>query len=107
MSRKRKERTKSETDKFRSKSIIDGAGIPDAVGPPRTFGRRKESSKFGIAHVPPVMAPVRAKPQVFDIAFNFFEECLPSLAARAEVSQTSTWGAGNGSKHDFFGWLRG
>src|SRR6056297_3419636 len=30
----------------------------------------KESSKFGIAHVPPVMAPVRAKPQVFDIAFN-------------------------------------
>ncbi|TFJ83148.1 hypothetical protein NSK_005568 [Nannochloropsis salina CCMP1776] len=67
----------------------------------------KESSEFGIAHVPPVMAPVRAKPQVFDIAFNFLEERLPSLAASAGVSQTSTRGAGNGSKRGLFGWLRG
>jgi len=29
----------------------------------------KGSSESGIYHVPPVLAPLRAKPQVFDIAF--------------------------------------
>jgi signal recognition particle subunit SRP68 len=70
----------------------------------------REASGFGIAHVPPTMTPVRAKPQLFDMAFNFLEGRLPDLAAKAGLPPSKKkGGAGGGAAGGggLFGWLRG
>jgi hypothetical protein len=64
----------------------------------------KESEGFGIAHLPPTMTPVRAKPQVFDIAFNYLDARLPDLAAKAGIAKKKGDEKAGGG---LFGWLRG
>jgi hypothetical protein len=64
----------------------------------------KESEGFGIAHLPPIMTPVRAKPQVFDIAFNYLDARLPDLAAKAGIAKKKGDEKADGG---LFGWLRG
>ena len=74
----------------------------------------KEASGFGIALVPATVTAVRAKPQLFDIAFNYLGDRLPDLAAKAGVpssskqKQNAAAGAGGGAGGGgLFGWLRG
>ena len=72
----------------------------------------KEVSGFGIAHVPPTVTPVRAKPQLFDMAFNFLEGRIPDLAAKAGLPPSKkkggvAGGGGAGGGGGLFGWLRG
>eukprot|EP00624_Nannochloropsis_granulata_P000117 evm.model.NODE_10430_length_7029_cov_81.933846.2 len=71
----------------------------------------KEISGFGIAHMPPTVTPVRAKPQVFDMAFNFLEGRLPDLAVKAGLPPSkkadTPGGEGAVGGKGLFGWLRG
>lgn len=71
----------------------------------------KEISGFGIARMPPTVTPVRAKPQLFDMAFNFLEGRLPDLAIKAGLPPNKRAGprGGEGSSGvgGLFGWLRG
>jgi hypothetical protein len=74
----------------------------------------REAEGFGIARVPPTgLAAVRAKPPLFDMAYNFFlDERLPDLAVKAGLppskarkQQEQQQGGGGGG--GIFGWLRG
>lgn len=72
-----------------------------------------EAEGFGIARVPPTgLTPVRAKPPLFDMAYNFFlDQRLPDLAEKAGLppsrKQGGAAGGGGGGGGGLFGWLRG
>lgn len=105
-------KTKTTAGKGTSSSGLGSGMVPAS----RTLLERlgeldggKEASGFGIAHVPPTVTPVRAKPQLFDMAFNFLEGRLPDLAAKAGLppSKKKAGAAGGGGGGGLFGWLRG
>ena len=52
--------------------------LPDLDG-----GDADGSGGFALAHLPPAAPAVRAKPQLFDIAFNYLDGRLPDLGAKA------------------------
>ena len=67
----------------------------------------REGEGFGIARVPPTgLAPVRAKPPLFDIAYNAIEERLPDLAEKAGLAPTKAKKGAIGGG-GLFGWFRG
>lgn len=96
-------KTKTTAGKGTSSSGLGSGMVPAS----RTLLERlgeldggKEASGFGIAHVPPTVMPVRAKPQLFDMAFNFLEGRLPDLAAKAGLppSKKKAGAAGGGEE---------
>lgn len=72
----------------------------------------REAEGFGIARVPPTgLAPVRAKPPLFDMAYNFFlGDRLPDLALKAgrpPSKQRQRQEEGKTGGGGLLGWLRG